>query len=95
MEECSDPERSWYPYRRICYAAMERAAAQDAYADLHEKAAFHDGTFQSWNEKRSPEFPYHHSHGVGIGVAPIDPTPWDAFTTERDASPQAPEKPAT
>ncbi|UUW88404.1 hypothetical protein [Pimelobacter simplex] len=90
IAECSDPDRSWYSYRRICYASMEVRAAEDAYADLHEKAPYHDGTFTSWNTKRTTEFPFHHSHGVNFGVAREDLTPWDTFTTERDASPIPP-----
>ena len=90
IAECSDHSRSWYSYRRICYATMEVKAAQDAYADLHEKAPYHDGTFTSWSPKRSAGYPYHHSHGVSFGAADQDLTPWDVFTTEVDASPLPP-----
>jgi hypothetical protein len=66
---------------------MERAAANSAYAKLHEKAPYHDGSFQSWAKDWSTSHPYHYNDGVSIGVADHDLTPWDAFTTERDASP--------
>lgn len=66
---------------------MERAATNSAYAKLHEKAPYHDGTFRSWAKEWSPKHPYHYNDGVSIGVADRDLTPHDAFTTEADASP--------
>ncbi|GAB2970304.1 hypothetical protein [Nocardioides montaniterrae] len=94
ISECSDPRPNRYAYRLICYRTMEAAAAQAAYDDLHRKAAFHDGTFTNWGEKRSPEHPYAHNDGVTIGVADEDLMPWDAFTTKVDASPIPHEPPA-
>lgn len=88
LSECTDPKRIWYPYRRVCYATMEREAAVDAYAALHgEDAAYHDGTFTSWAKVRSDGHPYSAMAGVSIGVAKRDLAPWDLFTTKRDASP--------
>ncbi len=92
MEECSDPDRTWYPYRRVCFATMEREAAQAAYESLHgEHAGWHDGTFTSWVGVRSAEYPYSATSGVAIGVAPRDLSPHDDFTTDRDASPFPPD----
>lgn len=90
VEECSDPKRIWYPYRRICRASMERAAAEAAYNDLHEDRGFHDGTFTRWNSKRTPEFPVAAGDGVSFGVTDYDRTPWDHFTTDENASPVKP-----
>lgn len=98
LKECSDPERAWYPYRRICYATMELKAAEAAYGALHENLGYHDGTFTSWAKDRGDEHPYAANSGVAIGVAKRDVAPHDKFTTERDASPlrsvaeQAPSK---
>ena len=90
VSECADPKRSFYPFRRICYATMEREAADAAYAALHEDLPFHDGTFTSWSAKRSTSHPYHFRSGVTFGVADRDVAPWDRFTTDRDASPVDP-----
>ena len=91
IDECSDPKRLWYPFRRICYATMEREAALAAYNELHgEDAAYHNGTFTSWSKTRSSSHPYGAGDGVSIGVAQMDVNPWDKFTTERDASPLPP-----
>jgi hypothetical protein len=58
---------------------MEIEAAQARYADLHEKAPYHDGKFESWAEKRSPDHPYHFNEGVTIWVAQTDLAPHDHF----------------
>lgn len=90
MDECSDPDRVWYPYRRVCYASMERAGAEAAYEARHEKRPYHDGSFTRWGEKRSREFPYRYNEGVTVGAAEVDLTPWDEFTTKTKASPVPP-----
>lgn len=93
LSECSDPERKWYPYRRVCYATMEREAAEVAYSTLHgadTDAQWHNGTFASWSKERSAAHPYSASSGMSIGVADRDLAPWDKFTTEVDASPIQP-----
>ncbi|MGH3996674.1 MAG: hypothetical protein ACRDTJ_04345 [Pseudonocardiaceae bacterium] len=88
--ECSDPERSHYPFRRVCYVTMERRAAETLYAELHEKEPYHNGTFASWSKDRGPSHPYHFNDGVSVGVTDRDVTPWDTFTTQRNASPTPP-----
>lgn len=90
IADCSDPERVWYPYRRVCYATMERESSQALYADLHDKAQFHNGAFTEWSSKRSRKFPVRFDEGVQIGVAAENLTPWDEFTTKADASPLPP-----
>lgn len=90
VEGCSDPERPWFPWRRVCYATMEREAADAMYAALHEDVPFHDGTFTSWAKDRSHKHPYRFSEGVTIGVASTDLAPHDLFTTEKNASPVPP-----
>lgn len=69
---------------------MEREGARGLYEELHEKLPYHDGTFRNWAEKRSRAFPFKYDEGVTIGVADSDLTPWDHFTTERDATPWQP-----
>jgi hypothetical protein len=90
VEHCSDPKRKNYPFRRICYASMEREAAKAAYQELHKDLKWHDGTFESWSKERSDQFPYPADAGVHIGVSDVDVTPWDRFMTDVDASPHAP-----
>ena len=80
-DECSDPKRQWFPQRTVCHAAMEAAAANALYDELHEKAGYHDGTFSSWAEKRSKSHPYHYRAGVTIWVAQTDLDPTDKFLT--------------
>lgn len=90
--ECSDPGKNWYPFRTICYATMEREAAQATYAELHEYHKFHDGTFTSWSPKRTELFPYQFDSGVRISVTGEDLTPWDLFTRDTDANPVHPSR---
>ena len=70
---------------------MEQRAADAAYAKLHEKEPYHNGSFTSWSKDRGPDHPYHFNDGVSIGVSGYDIAPHDKFTTERDASPEPPE----
>lgn len=90
IAECADHERTFYPFRRVCYATMEREAAEAAYAARHEDKPWHDGTFTSWSKERSDSHPYRFDSGVMIGVADHDLTPWDYFTTRESASPIPP-----
>lgn len=91
LDECSDPDRKWYSYRRICYATMEREAAIAALKELRgENSNFHDGTFTDWVAKRSDEHPFPAGAGETIGIADTNIAPWDEFTTELDASPIRP-----
>ena len=77
--ECEDSAKPWFPWRRVCFRTMERLAAQHAWRDLHSDRPWHDGTFTSWAEKRSPSHPYHFDDGVTVGVAPMDVSPDDDF----------------
>jgi hypothetical protein len=45
---------------------MEREAAVARYAELHDKAKFHDGTFTTWGAIRSLETPYQYGEGASI-----------------------------
>jgi hypothetical protein len=87
LSECSDPDREWFPQRRICYATMEREAAVARYGALHEDRPFHDGTFTKWSEERSSRYPYHSGDGVTIYATGKDAAPWDEFTSVESASP--------
>lgn len=69
---------------------MAATAAKEQYDALHEKARYHDGTFTSWKGEQTRSHPFRFDGGVDIGVDIEDPTPWDAFTTEREASPLPP-----
>lgn len=83
MSECSDPDRTWFPQRSICFATMETDAANARYDAKHEKRPFHDGTFpkdpHKWAEKRSSRHPYHARDGVSIWVHDVDLSPDDDF----------------
>lgn len=85
-ELCTDPDSTWYPQRSICYATREREAAEAKYAALHEKRPYHDGTYESWAEKRTDDHPYHYSDGVTIWVAEQDVNPDDKFLDPPDIS---------
>lgn len=69
----------FYPYRAICYASMETAAANARYDDIHKDEPFHDGTFENWSAKRTHAFPYHARDGVVIGASTTNLNPDDAF----------------
>ena len=69
---CEDTDKEWFPQLSVCRVTMETQAAQAAYERLHEKAQWHDGTFESWAENPSLKHPYHHSHGTKIWVAETD-----------------------
>lgn len=84
---CGDHTATLYPYRAVCYASMERAAAIAAYEALHEKEPYHNGTFSDWSKDRDADHPYHYRDGVTFGVAETDRAPHDRFTTDPDASP--------
>ena len=93
-EECRQPEKRWYPQRTICYATMERAAAEWRYDQLHQdpESPYHDGSFKNWSEKRTVEAPYHYGDGVNIWVAPVDLAPDDDFLrTPQEAVCEPPE----
>lgn len=94
-EVCSDPEAVLYPQREVCYATMEREAANAKYARLHEKAEWHDGTFKNWAAKPSAEFPYKYDWGVTIGVSETDLRPTDAFLTTASAPWPPPPEPGS
>lgn len=79
FDECGDSEQPWYPQRTVCYAAMETAAANWRYDQLHEKEPFHDGSFTSWAKDRSGAHPYHYRDGVTVWVARTDINPGDEF----------------
>lgn len=85
LDECSDPERDWYPQRTICYATREREAATALYAEIHQERPFHDGTETLWASQRSRATPYHFSEGVRIYVADVDVNPDDQFLTPSGA----------
>lgn len=77
--ECTDPDIDWFPQRDVCYPSMALAAVNAKYDELHEKRKFHNGTFESWSEKRSDSHPFHYRDGVGLWVSRVDLTPDDDF----------------
>ena len=77
-EECSSPDRTWFPQRHVCYASREQAAADRRYGEKHEKP-FHNGTESRWADKATPRYPYHFRDGVRVFVAPVDLNPTDNF----------------
>lgn len=88
IDECSDPLKEWHPYRRICWATVERetAIAMMKHVRGGEDANFHDGTFTRWAKQWSPEFLVPAGAGETVGVSPVE-TPDDPFTTQADARP--------
>lgn len=85
-----DPERDWYAYRTVDYAAMALAGAQAQWDALHKDRPYHDGSFTSWAEDRSPAHPYHYNDGVSIYIAAEDVAPDDEFLSDERAMPQKP-----
>lgn len=83
LSECSDPEKAWFPQRRVCRATMEADAARAFYDKRHERAKYHDGTFpadlKAWSSERTREHPYRYDEGVTIYAAPEDLNPDDDF----------------
>jgi hypothetical protein len=85
---CSDPERSFYPQREICYATMEREAANAKWEALHKDRPWHNGIWSSWGQERSTGHPYFRDHGVRIGVtADSDLRPTDTFLSKENCGP--------
>lgn len=72
QEVCSDPGREWFPQLSVCYPTREEQAAQARFERLHEKAPWHDGTFESWRAKPDEAHPYHFLHGTTVWVAETD-----------------------
>lgn len=84
---CSDPEGIFYPQRDVCYASMEREAANAKWARMHEDRPWHNGSWTSWESKPSAGHPYHRDHGLVIGVAVTDLRPDDTFLSEVNCGP--------
>lgn len=76
---CSDPDRDWYPSRRVCYASMAEASANRRYDALHENRPYHNGTFGEWRERPDTDHLFSARDGVTITVAEYDPTPGEDF----------------
>lgn len=91
---CSDPETVWYPQRRVCRSAMETAAAQRLYDQIHSEETgrvFHDGTFTEWAPRASPFTPFRYDDGVSIHSTPVDLAPTDQFLTPVEVVEPTPE----
>lgn len=87
-EDCSDPDRAFYPQRSICYATRERVAAQERYAALHEAGSgriYHDGLERNWSETWTTATPYKYDAGVSVWVADVDLNPDDHFLSRGSA----------
>lgn len=65
---CSDPERDWYPQREVCWPSAVLAAAAALYAERHEGAPYHDGSFERWSKTRSFDFPFQFGDGVKVSL---------------------------
>jgi hypothetical protein len=67
-EKCSDPAGDWFPQMTICFATMERQAAQRRWENLHpsEGACWHDGRHKRWSRTRTKRTPFHRDDGVTI-----------------------------
>lgn len=56
----------------VCYPEMQEQAARAKYERKHEKAPWHDGTFETWAAEPTKDTPYHFRHGTNIWVAETD-----------------------
>lgn len=81
---CSDPNRVWYPQRKVCHVTMQEAAAQRRYREIHQDRPYHDGTFTNWTAEPTTGTPYHYLDGVEIYVAEVDINPGDEFLKKPD-----------
>lgn len=79
LDECEHD--TWFPQRSVCVPAMELAAAEWLYDEVHDGWAFHDGTFKRWSKDRNARYPYHYRDGVTLWVARDDANPDDDFLT--------------
>lgn len=71
-EVCENLDLDLFPQLTVCRVTMEAQAAQATFERLHEKAPWHDGTFESWAAVPSSSHPYHFSHGTTIWAADTD-----------------------
>lgn len=78
-EDCGDPDRVWYPQRRVCYAGRAQSVADRLYAMKHDETPFHNGAERAWAKKATPGQAFHFRDGVHVWVSPEDLTPDDKF----------------
>lgn len=78
-EDCSDPDRPWYPQRHVCYASRAQAVADRQYGEKHNKQPFHNGHEARWTDKYTPQAPFHFRDGTRVWVSQYDLTPDDGF----------------
>lgn len=71
-EDCSDPERVWYPQLTLCYATRDRVAAQRRWETLHKDRMYHDGKFARWAKEPGRATPYHLLDGATVWVSQTD-----------------------
>ena len=83
-DECSDPDKDWYPQLTVCYVTRARLAAQRTWDALHEKLPFHDGEFKQWQRDPAPGF-FHYAEGSTVWVASTDLGQGGDFLRQRDA----------
>lgn len=76
LEECSDPEREWFPQLSVCYATMEERSAQTRFDEIHKDRPWHDGSFPedraAWSDKRTAETPFRYDWGARVFVTDTD-----------------------
>ena len=59
----------------VCWPTAQLEAAQALYADQHEDAPFHDGSFLRWSKKRSRDYPFRYTDGVTFWLSPVEVDP--------------------
>lgn len=81
LEDCRDPDKAgdWFPQRSVCYAAMNRSAANRRYDDKHKDKPFHDGRFQAFAKDAGKGAPFHVRDGVTVWTSAVDYAPDDRF----------------
>lgn len=70
---CSSPSVDWYGVRIVDYGEMSREAFTARWTKAHEKAPYHNGTFEHWSKTRDDGHPYHYLAGVSIRAVTEDP----------------------
>lgn len=78
-DECSDPDRDWFPQRTICWATVQQRVAERRYDLAHSEMPYHDGTETFWSKEPGGHYLWHYLDGVNIWVSEHDLTPEDRF----------------
>lgn len=76
---CGNPDRDFYPVRRICWQTAASAAFARMYDLMHADEPYHDGTFTHWSKHPSKATPFKYDDGVTVYASPVNEHPDDDF----------------